>query len=106
MPELACIRAQSVSQEMATVMSRCAFLTIADKDGWFIDDHLVHEPLRNLGWEITDVVWNAEVDWNAYDVVVIRSPWDYQRNLQPFLSVLRRIEDSSAVLYNSLDTVT
>ena len=87
-------------------MLRCAFLTIADKDGWFIDDNLVHEPLRNLGWEITDVVWNSKVDWNAYDVVVIRSPWDYQQNLQQFFSALRRIEDSSAVLYNSLDTVT
>lgn len=86
-------------------MPRCAFLTIANQDGWFIDDDLVHEPLRHLGWEITDVVWNADVIWDAFDVVVIRSPWDYQRDLHQFLSVLRRIEDSSAALYNSLKTV-
>ena len=86
-------------------MPRCAFLTIEDRAGWFIDDDLVHEPLRKLSWEITDVVWNAEVDWDAYDVVVIRSPWDYQQNLPQFLSVLHQIDDSSATLYNSLDIV-
>ena len=89
-----------------SAMPRCAFLTIASQDGWFIDDELVHDPLRNLSWEITDVVWNAEVDWNTYDVVVIRSPWNYQQNLPEFLSVLRRIEASSAALHNSLDIVT
>lgn len=86
-------------------MPRCAFLTIEHKDGWFIDDELVHQPLRNLGWDITDVVWNAEADWNAYDVVVIRSPWDYQQHLSHFLAVLRRIDESSATLYNPFDIV-
>jgi hypothetical protein len=86
-------------------MPRCAFLTIEHREGWFIDDELVHEPLRNLGWEIIDVVWNAEVDWNAFDVVVIRSPWDYQQNVPQFLSVLQRINDSSATLYNPLEIV-
>lgn len=86
-------------------MPRCAFLTIENTDGWFIDDELVHEPLRNLGWEITDVVWNTNVDWNSYDVVVIRSPWDYQQNVPQFLAVLQRIDDSSATLYNPLDMV-
>ena len=86
-------------------MPRCAFLTIADQDGWFIDDDLVHEPLRHQGWQITDVPWTAQPPWDTFDVVVIRSPWDYQRDVHQFLSVLRQIEDSSATLYNSLNTV-
>ncbi len=86
-------------------MKKCAFLTIENREGWFIDDHLVHEPLRALGWEVDDVVWHAEVDWNAYDMVVIRSPWDYQNSLDQFLTTLKRIESSSAILQNSLETV-
>lgn len=86
-------------------MPSCAFLTIANREGWFIDDDLVHAPLRHLGWEIEDVVWDADVDWNAYDVVVIRSPWDYQSDPERFFTVLQRIEHSSATLYNSLETV-
>ena len=86
-------------------MPTCAFLTIANQDGWFIDDDLVHPPLEDLGWKSDEVVWDADVDWNSYDIVVIRSPWDYQRHLGQFLAVLQQIEDSSAALYNSLDTV-
>jgi hypothetical protein len=86
-------------------MPNCTFLTIANRDGWFIDDDLVHAPLRRLGWEIDDVAWDATVDWNEYDVVVIRSTWDYQRDPERFIAALQRIEDSSATLYNSLAMV-
>jgi glutathione synthase/RimK-type ligase-like ATP-grasp enzyme len=86
-------------------MPRCAFLTIADREGWFIDDDLVHGPLRQLGWTIDDVPWTDDVDWNRFDLVVIRSPWDYQQDPERFFAVLESIERSSAVLFNSLNTV-
>lgn len=86
-------------------MPRCAFLTIQDRQGWFIDDDLVHAPLRDLGWDIEDVVWNQPADWNTFDLVVIRSPWDYQHHIDRFLSVLRQIEESSAILANSSQIV-
>lgn len=86
-------------------MPNCAFLTISNTEGWFIDDDLVHEPLQKLGWNVHNVPWDKSVDWNAFDVVVIRSPWDYQAHLDKFLDVLNRIEKSGAVLLNSLDLV-
>ena len=86
-------------------MPVCAFLTLADRDGWFIDDDLVHEPLKSLGWDVQDVPWTDSVDWNQFDVVVIRSPWDYQQDPARFFEVLETIENSSATLLNSLDTV-
>lgn len=86
-------------------MPFCAFLTLADRDGWFIDDDLVHEPLKSLGWDVQDVPWTDSVDWNQFDVVVIRSPWDYQQDPARFFEVLETIDKSSATLLNSLDTV-
>jgi glutathione synthase/RimK-type ligase-like ATP-grasp enzyme len=86
-------------------MPRCAFLTIDKRDGWFIDDDLVIPELKNLGWEVENVPWKAQTDWNKYDVVIIRSTWDYQNNLKDFLAVLQKIEDSKALLLNSLETV-
>ncbi|QDV70396.1 Cycloserine biosynthesis protein DcsG [Rosistilla carotiformis] len=86
-------------------MPRCAFLTIANQDGWKIDDHLVHEPLRQLGWDVVDLAWDGDVDWNALDVVVIRSTWDYQYAMDRFLDVLKDIDESRATLCNSLATV-
>ncbi len=86
-------------------MPKCVFLSIANTEGWFIDDDLVHEPLKKLGWEIENIPWNKATDWNNYDIVVIRSPWDYQDHLEKFLDVLDNIEKSRAILLNDIEIV-
>ena len=48
------------------------------------------------------VPWRAEADWDAYDVVVVRSPWDYQDDPDAFLDVLAAIDASAARLENPL----
>ena len=86
-------------------MPRCAFLSISNTEGWFIDDDLVHDPLRRLGWEIENVPWTIETNWDAYDLVIIRSTWDYQNNLEQFSKVLYDINESKAILLNSFELV-
>ncbi|HEX9794883.1 MAG TPA: hypothetical protein VGC54_12950, partial [Planctomycetota bacterium] len=44
-------------------------------------------------------------DWSRFDVVVIRSPWDYQDRPQQFLAVLAEIERQGARLENPLELV-
>ena len=83
----------------------CAFLSISNTEGWFIDDDLVHPHLQDLGWHVQNIPWDRPVDWNTFDLVIIRSPWDYQDHLRDFTGVLKQIEESRAVLLNSLDTV-
>jgi glutathione synthase/RimK-type ligase-like ATP-grasp enzyme len=69
-------------------------------------DHLLFEPLEQLGWSVEEVSWrNRQVDWSQFEVVVIRSPWDYQQDPGAFMDVLEEIEQSSAALENSLDLV-
>lgn len=86
-------------------MPRCAFLTIADTKGWFIDDDLVHPLLQNMGWEVNNIPWNIPTVWDDYDIVIVRSTWDYQNNLTHFLRVLEAIDQSSAILLNSLKII-
>lgn len=69
-------------------------------------DHLLFEPLSQRGWETEEVSWrSSSTDWNKYDTVIIRSPWDYQDDADAFLEVLEQIEDSSAQLENSLELI-
>lgn len=84
-------------------MKRCAFLTLRDPGGYVaIDDVLAHGPLRDLGWEAEDIPWDRPgVDWSRYDVVVIRSTWDYHRRLDEFLGVLDEIERAGVRIENS-----
>ena len=75
-------------------------------EGFFISDHLAHGPLSKLGWQVDDVPWTRPtVHWDDYQLVVIRSTWDYQQAPEDFLDLLERIDRSQARLENNLATV-
>ena len=85
---------------------RCCFLSMDSLDGYVFDDDLAIKPLNDLGWEVSTVSWRAKtVDWNSFEIVVIRTTWDYQRTPDAFLEVLKKIESSTARLENSPDVV-
>ncbi len=74
-------------------MRRVAFLTLSDPTGWVIDDELAVLPLARRGITVDTIPWNrAGVDWGRYELVVIRSTWDYQHHADDFLRTLERIE--------------
>lgn len=87
-------------------MKRCAFLTLDDPTGFVMDDDLAFEPLARLGWQVEAVPWRQlGQPWQAFDAVVIRSPWDYHRSSDSFFSVLAEIARSGTRLFNSLELV-
>jgi hypothetical protein len=70
------------------------------------DDELAREPLRELGWNVETISWRDKaVDWNDFEAVIIRTPWDYQREPEAFLEVLRAIDKSKARLEHPLEIV-
>ena len=84
----------------------CAFLTLADPGDYVIDDEHAYGPLRELGWRVEAVPWNRpDAAWEAFDLVVIRSSWDYTRDLDGFLAVLEEIERRGTRLENRLPLV-
>lgn len=78
----------------------CAFLTLEDRTGFYIYDHLLYEPLAKLGWSVEEIPWSRpKVEWGRFDAVIIRSTWDYQLTPEKFLSTLEEIESVTS-LYN------
>ena len=87
-------------------MKYCAILSMDNLDDFEAYDELLVEPLKAMGWHTEFISWRAQgVDWNKYQSVIIRTPWDYQDDAPAFLKVLEDIEASSAILENSLDIV-
>lgn len=87
-------------------MSRIAFLTMDSLDGFISYDSLVADILADRGIIVENVSWRSSTaNWDDYDVVIIRSPWDYQHSVDGFMAVLERIDASNAVLWNPLDVV-
>lgn len=80
---------------------RCAFLTLAKRGSYIIDDEHAYVPLAALGWQVDATPWDdSETDWSQYELVIIRSPWDYPKRPEQFLSVLKEIEASDTRLEN------
>jgi hypothetical protein len=87
-------------------MSRIAFLTMDSLEGFVSYDYLVRDILRQRSLHVDEVSWrDPNANWDAYDLVVIRSPWDYQQSCSQFLDVLTRIDASRANLQNPLKVV-
>jgi Prokaryotic glutathione synthetase, ATP-grasp domain len=87
-------------------MPRVAFLTLEHAADFVIDDALAVAELTRRGWDAIELPWTQpNVDWDGFDIVVIRTTWDYHDHPEAFLQTLARIEASRAQLVNSLAVV-
>jgi hypothetical protein len=50
----------------------------------FDDDEMLAAALRRRGVAVELLSWDAEVDWGEFDLVVVRSTWDYTGRLEEF----------------------
>lgn len=81
---------------------QCAFLVSAEPHALEVDDHLVRAPLQALGWSLETVPWDRAETWSRFDLVVVRSTWDYPGDLPGFEKALTRIHQSDTILANPL----
>lgn len=85
--------------------SRCVFLTMESLENFVVDDNAAVPPLKARGWEVSHISWrDNDVDWGAYEMVIIRTTWDYQQAPRQFIDRLRQI-DQQSILQNSLSLV-
>jgi glutathione synthase/RimK-type ligase-like ATP-grasp enzyme len=88
-------------------MPRIALLTLEDRTGYVIDDELAITELRNRGIDTSEIPWSdTSVDWSAFNLVIVRTTWDYHHRPAEFLDALARIEASGTTLENPLALIT
>lgn len=59
-------------------------------DDW-PDDRILAAELNSRGCEAAVEPWGGDADWKAFDLVVIRSTWDYTWRRDEFIAWARRI---------------
>ncbi len=85
---------------------RIALVTCADLPLLAPDDRLAADALRARGAEVTPAVWNdPAVRWDAFDHLVIRSPWDYHHQAGVFARWLDDRETSGVRMSNAYATL-
>ena len=86
-------------------MKKCAFLTLDETGDFVIDDEYAIEPLRALGWQVSTLSWRQDhIAWSNFDIVIIRSTWDYWNDVPAFLETLEQI-NRETLLANRLELV-
>lgn len=86
--------------------ARIAFVTSEAFSALSADDRLAVDALARIGIAAEPAVWtDASVRWSEYDLVVIRSAWDYHRRAVEFGWWLDRMVTSGIPLRNPADLV-
>lgn len=71
---------------------KLALATCAEHPDLIEDDQQLRKSLAERGADVTAAVWDdPEVDWAAFDLVLIRSTWDYFRRVEEFLAWVDRV---------------
>ncbi|RLK12475.1 hypothetical protein DER29_5755 [Micromonospora sp. M71_S20] len=71
---------------------RVALVTCAELPDLDPDDRLLLEPLARRGVTVEVLDWaDPSADWPAYDLAVLRSPWDYVLRRDEFLAWASRV---------------
>jgi glutathione synthase/RimK-type ligase-like ATP-grasp enzyme len=80
-----------------------ALATCATVPEWEVDDRVFHAELAACGIDARQCVWNdPRVDWTQFELVLIRTTWDYQENRDAFVAWVRQVP---VPLYNPASIV-
>lgn len=86
-----------------------AFVCYKGKETFSIIENenlLLLEFLQGKGLKIQREVWDdPQVDWAAYDLAILKAPWDYFDKIEQFNQWLRQLDEAGVRLLNPTDTV-
>ncbi|MEZ4884114.1 MAG: hypothetical protein R3E32_05180 [Chitinophagales bacterium] len=70
------------------------------------DDKLLADYLRHAGFEVLYAVWNdAKIVWQDFDMVLIRSTWDYHKHIEAWREWLQLLEEKRVNVLNPVKTI-
>jgi len=82
-------------------MPSIALATCTDEASLFYDEAPFVEALENAGFEVFKTIWNSpEIDWQCYDLVLLRNTWDYHRQISAFRAWLNFLDEKNIRVLN------
>ena len=83
-------------------MKKICFLSCQSLEGHIIDDTLAISFLENSkDYHVTSIPWDLDADWKSFDLVIIRTTWDYHKRPKEFVEKLKFIQTQTRLLNSS-----
>jgi glutathione synthase/RimK-type ligase-like ATP-grasp enzyme len=80
-------------------LKKICFLSCQSLEGHIVDDTLAQAELEKDGaYQVTWIAWDDEADWSVFDLVIVRTTWDYHKRPQEFVSKLKTIATFTQVM--------
>jgi glutathione synthase/RimK-type ligase-like ATP-grasp enzyme len=79
-------------------VAEVALVTCADERYQESEVHVAADALRAAGVSTDVVSWDEDRDWGAYELVVVRTPWDYFDRVTQFLDWAARVERETSLV--------
>lgn len=86
-------------------MKQVAFITSQKQPMLSLSDALVVPLLYQHDITVTTLPWGHKTDWNSFDMIVIRSAWDYPLRYKKFVSWLNMVEHQNSRVWNMVNTL-
>jgi len=85
------------------MQKRIAFVTSSTKPDFAGNDLPVVEVLKSAGTAVEPLPWDVDTAaWNSFDLVVIRSCWNYHHHPEKFIAWIDRMEEQQVKMFNPL----
>lgn len=87
-------------------MKTVALVTYSKQPKLFDSDNLLIDPFKKHGSKPLSIPWDKKnVTWEKYDLVILRSTWDYHYRIPEFLDWLNKLESLKVNLWNPVNII-
>lgn len=71
---------------------KIGFFTYQKLPNLYYDDQHLIQPFKDEGIEIIPLIWDEKIDYDAFDLLIFRSAWDYHHKTKRFTSFLEELQ--------------
>ena len=83
---------------------KIGFVTSADFPDLAPDDIFAAQALASAGYRVVPAIWNnRHVNWKEFQIIIIRSCWDYHKHPSRFREWIGEMERSALPVWNPTD---
>lgn len=87
-------------------MKKVALVTYSKQPKLFDGDNLLVDPFKKHGFSAKVIPWDKKnILWEDFDLIILRSCWDYHLRTKEFLNWLEYLESRKAKLWNPVSII-
>ncbi len=62
--------------------------------------------LNGKGLDVSPEIWHDHsIDWKNYDVIILKSPWDYHEKIKEFTQWINKMDEYGIKFFNPVETI-